>query len=387
MEAVGHLFRRLRVAIDPQGSILEEGYNVSLNGEERMLRHRRSCAGMVGCAAAGALLVCMVGAAVKMHGHPSAASTAPMPYTLVQYEQIMRLLERRANETVKHTGDANMRGNALKTLSMDAVVTKKGPYDANRRAVVVSFNSAEGLQQWNHTTFETLAAEMGISRKEWRVESAKTSDGDVLSGMPSTDNVTFPYPVTFLFKKRGVPTMRTMPTVRARQSVDQPTAVNCPPESLYVGSRANFSNCGLEKCERRYYEEHAEACRNKCRATTRCEAFTWLPQDEQGRHVCTLFASPEPDQPAQPSGHTMCKLQSCFETGVQYSPPDMKGQRKSKEHTAWECQVRCQVTMGCEHFSYWPDGSCRLQDADAMKGEGGEKTITGPPTCAQWGIE
>mmetsp|Transcript_69867 Transcript_69867/g.183228 ORF Transcript_69867/g.183228 Transcript_69867/m.183228 type:complete len:241 (+) Transcript_69867:84-806(+) len=50
----------------------------------------------------------------------------------------------------------------------------------------------------------------------------------------------------------------------------------------------------------------------------------------------------------------------CSITGYYYEPPDMVGTAKSIEASWNECQRRCNTTVYCERFQFWPDGGCQL---------------------------
>ena len=58
----------------------------------------------------------------------------------------------------------------------------------------------------------------------------------------------------------------------------------------------------------------------------------------------------------------------CSKANTEYSPLDMYGGGgRTEEYSFWDCQLRCQATMGCTVFSFWAsDGGCHLHDAFAV---------------------
>lgn len=82
----------------------------------------------------------------------------------------------------------------------------------------------------------------------------------------------------------------------------------------------------------------------------------------------------------------------CTLTGFYYNPPSMPGASKDIEISAEECQRRCNGTIACAHFAFWPnDGGCHLANESAILTKAtcpediancsGLYSITGPPNC------
>lgn len=72
----------------------------------------------------------------------------------------------------------------------------------------------------------------------------------------------------------------------------------------------------------------------------------------------------------------------CFESGVQWTPIDMRGTYGVKEVDEFACQKKCMETQGCSHFSFWKLGRlCHLQDRYAQRREYREGFISGPFQC------
>jgi len=71
---------------------------------------------------------------------------------------------------------------------------------------------------------------------------------------------------------------------------------------------------------------------------------------------------------------------NCYESNRKYSPIDMRGEGRTFQTSAAECQRHCDSVTGCEHFSFWNDGGCHLQDsASSAQAAGG--VTAGPPNC------
>jgi len=74
---------------------------------------------------------------------------------------------------------------------------------------------------------------------------------------------------------------------------------------------------------------------------------------------------------------------ACFESGNHFEPKDMKEQGRSIETSAAMCQERCSSVDGCEHFSWWADGGCHLQDESAVRQGSRCTTVAGPRSCGR----
>ena len=71
----------------------------------------------------------------------------------------------------------------------------------------------------------------------------------------------------------------------------------------------------------------------------------------------------------------------CFTKSKRYEPLNMAGQERTSESAAFECQLRCANTLGCAFFSYYEDGGCHLQDADARQVDAPDHVTSGPMDC------
>ncbi|CAE7363065.1 hypothetical protein AK812_SmicGene38208 [Symbiodinium microadriaticum] len=61
---------------------------------------------------------------------------------------------------------------------------------------------------------------------------------------------------------------------------------------------------------------------------------------------------------------------------------DMPGQGRSHEKNADACRERCKTVRGCQHYSFWKDGGCHLQNWDShRKWKRNSGIMTGPPVC------
>lgn len=49
-----------------------------------------------------------------------------------------------------------------------------------------------------------------------------------------------------------------------------------------------------------------------------------------------------------------------------YKPPNMPGEKKSKEANVEQCRARCDNTPGCTGFSYWSDSMCHVVDDSSV---------------------
>lgn len=60
----------------------------------------------------------------------------------------------------------------------------------------------------------------------------------------------------------------------------------------------------------------------------------------------------------------------------------MSGTTPSREKDASACQIKCQRTEGCVHFSFWKlDGMCHLQDSFATRRSARPGFLSGPFQC------
>jgi len=75
-------------------------------------------------------------------------------------------------------------------------------------------------------------------------------------------------------------------------------------------------------------------------------------------------------------------ISTCMRRGIRYNPADMPFQDRTVEPSPASCQARCSQTVGCAHFTYWPDGGCRLQAEDATEVMAEDfRVISGPQSC------
>jgi len=270
----------------------------------------------------------------------------------------------------------------VEASNVDAAVARKGAL-GDETTVTVQFRRKEDLKAWTHEKFEELMAKRGITHKEWRVVEGRDGQGKVLTNAPDLSKVSFPYEVKFLFRRREASADGSGAAPAAT------AAAVCPTQSTRVGGvGAGVAGCGLTDCRARHAAQTAEMCRDECAALEGCIAFTWLPADVRGQTACSLYDTAELDplaKQSQSSGQMMCKLQSCFETGVQLGPR-MQGQARTEEPSVWACQARCRRAAGCRHFTYWPDKGCELQGEGARKVQGGTSAVSGPASCERCGI-
>ena len=75
----------------------------------------------------------------------------------------------------------------------------------------------------------------------------------------------------------------------------------------------------------------------------------------------------------------------CWFSGVYYTKPSMMPQTNATfEKDIKACQARCQLQMGCLHFTYWPDQSCYLTSSMSKleaAGLGYSPVRSGPSDC------
>jgi len=82
----------------------------------------------------------------------------------------------------------------------------------------------------------------------------------------------------------------------------------------------------------------------------------------------------------------------CTLTGYFYSPQNMYLTGKSLELNKEECMRRCNTTVYCEHYTYWPDSGCHLAGSNATLTKSvcgasntncsGLYAVVGPSSCA-----
>lgn len=78
---------------------------------------------------------------------------------------------------------------------------------------------------------------------------------------------------------------------------------------------------------------------------------------------------------------------SCYQVGMYYADPvRLPHLFKSLQPDAQACQGECAISIGCTHFTYWPDGGCLLTGPTShLKAapEAYARSITGPRECPE----
>jgi len=144
-------------------------------------------------------------------------------------------------------------------------------------------------------------------------------------------------------------------------------------------------------------EKSVAACQARCQRIPECAHFSyWEPAGHC--HIQDAFAVPQPSRLLFIAGPPGCRLNEdkkqtlsvlrkkftrCYEPNTAYGPYDLQiGAVKTK--SIEKCQLLCQMTPACTHFTFWTlDGSCHL--ANSMDGEkrieGVADFVAGPRTC------
>eukprot|EP00439_Symbiodinium_sp_Y106_P047384 s3007_g6.t1 len=75
----------------------------------------------------------------------------------------------------------------------------------------------------------------------------------------------------------------------------------------------------------------------------------------------------------------------CFKVGMYYSgPARLPSLPRTVQRDAQACQAECMMQMGCQYFTFWPDGGCLLTGWGAtLKATPTRfaQTVTGPKEC------
>lgn len=130
-------------------------------------------------------------------------------------------------------------------------------------------------------------------------------------------------------------------------------------------------------------------CQVRCARTPRCRHFTFYP--DGGCHLQDAAAVERGDGDRTVSGEPHCQValaddrssaqaENCTDIGYKWEPLDMDGTEGARTAREDECQGLCKSTAGCAHFTWWSDGSCRLQDRFAQQFED-DGAVSGPPSC------
>lgn len=130
----------------------------------------------------------------------------------------------------------------------------------------------------------------------------------------------------------------------------------------------------------RTQEDNVTMCHARCAYAKACCYFTFWGGDG-GCHLQDCGARLVPSTDNVSTGPVRCDQVDCFETAKEYLPRDMPGHERTFETSASTCQEHCQLTAGCCHFSFWPDGGCHLHACNATPTVGNWDTISGPRQC------
>lgn len=79
--------------------------------------------------------------------------------------------------------------------------------------------------------------------------------------------------------------------------------------------------------------------------------------------------------------HGEAMVKPCFWANSMYTPLDMPGQGRTFVDGARQCQARCFRTSGCARFTWWPDGSCHLQEYYTER-KHAVGPVAGPSSCS-----
>ncbi|CAJ1435628.1 unnamed protein product [Effrenium voratum] len=162
-----------------------------------------------------------------------------------------------------------------------------------------------------------------------------------------------------------------------------------------------------------FFENSADAvlfCKHMCYSDVRCQYWTYAPnfgcwledaaQEYSPPYPLTLDAARRDtdyakdcvageyiqhfcaDAVQQRLTDNLPKLTDCAERGYRYEPPSMFLSPRTVEPNWESCKSRCEMTLFCEHFVYWPDGGCHTSGSDSRRvvAENFE-VISGPINC------
>lgn len=126
----------------------------------------------------------------------------------------------------------------------------------------------------------------------------------------------------------------------------------------------------------------AEDCRARCSSSPRCQAWAFEVPSRKC-HLHTAYAEQVKTVNGEfISGPKWCV--TCYQPNSEYTGKPML-EIPSGDVTRDECQLRCQATAFCRHWSYTPGGSCKLmQDDGPSRTKSG--SIRAPKHCG-WACE
>lgn len=121
-------------------------------------------------------------------------------------------------------------------------------------------------------------------------------------------------------------------------------------------------------------------CQARCRKTAGCVHFSWW--GDGGCHLQDQSAVKRQGSWDAVGGPPTCQTEAyCFKNRHRYEPLNMENETRSHEVTPGDCQARCYNTRNCEHFTYFSDGGCHIQDGDAERIPADNEVLSGPATC------